>query len=50
MHGELDPQHVKELDDFIDSLPLSESQMSLMGISAMSASIGLAECVSRLTS
>ncbi|KQV16386.1 hypothetical protein ASC97_11505 [Rhizobium sp. Root1203] len=50
MHGELDPQHVKELDDFIDSLPLSENQMSLMGISAMSASIGLAECVSRLTS
>jgi hypothetical protein len=48
MHGELDPQHVKELDEFIDSLPLSESHLSLMGISAMSACIGFAECVTRL--
>jgi hypothetical protein len=48
MHGELDPQHVKELDEFIDTLPVSDKHMSLMGISAMSASIGLAECVSRL--
>jgi hypothetical protein len=36
------------LDEFIDSLPLSESHLSLMGISAMSACIGFAECVTRL--
>jgi pyrroloquinoline quinone (PQQ) biosynthesis protein C len=46
MHAELDPQHVQELDNLIDSLSLTESQMSLIGISAISASISLAECVS----
>jgi hypothetical protein len=50
MHGELDPQHARELDEFIDSLPLTEKQMSLIGISAMNASLGLAECVLRLQS
>ncbi|RWP65818.1 MAG: hypothetical protein EOR08_04345 [Mesorhizobium sp.] len=50
MHGELDPEHVKELYDFIDSLPLSDSHTTLIGISAMYASISLAECVSRLHS
>jgi Iron-containing redox enzyme len=48
MHGELDPHHVRELDDFIDSLTLSEGHLSLIGISAMNTSIGLADCVSRL--
>jgi hypothetical protein len=36
------------LNEFIDLLPLTEKQMSLIGISAMNASIGLAECVLRL--
>jgi hypothetical protein len=48
MHGELDPQHARELEEFIDSLPLTEKQMSLIGISAMNASIGLAECILQL--
>jgi hypothetical protein len=50
MHGELDPQHAEELNEFIDSLPLTAKQMSLIGISAMNASIGLAECVRGLDS
>ena len=50
MHGELDPQHAEELSAFIDSLPLTTKQMSLIGISAMNANIGLAECVRQLHS
>lgn len=45
MHGELDPEHKEELEQFIDSLPLTPDQVSMLGISAMNTTLGLAECV-----
>jgi hypothetical protein len=36
-HGELDPHHREELDEAIDSLPLSPQQEALLGLSAMSS-------------
>jgi hypothetical protein len=45
MHGELDPDHKEELEQFIDSLPLTPDQVSMLGISAMNTTLGLAECV-----
>jgi len=35
-HGELDPHHRDELDEAIDSLPLSADHEALLGLSAMS--------------
>lgn len=35
-HGELDPHHREELDEAIDSLPLSADHEALLGLSAMS--------------
>jgi hypothetical protein len=40
-HAKLDPHHKQELDDFIDSLPLTRSQQSLMSISAITTIAGL---------
>jgi hypothetical protein len=34
-HGELDPHHRDELDEEIDSLPLTREQETLLGLSAM---------------
>lgn len=34
-HGELDPEHGAELDQTIDSLPLTRDQEALLGLSAM---------------
>jgi hypothetical protein len=42
-HGELDPHHREELDEAIDSLPLSADHEALLGLSAMST----AELVAR---
>ena len=36
-HGELDPHHREELDEAIDSLPLTREQEILLGLSAMSS-------------
>lgn len=50
MHGELDPDHIEELDELIDTLPLSEDQFSLIGISAMYTNLKLGECISDMIS
>jgi hypothetical protein len=36
-HGELDPHHRDELDEAIDSLPLTREQEALLGLSAISS-------------
>ncbi len=36
-HGELDPHHREELDEAIDSLPLTAQHEALLGLSAMSS-------------
>lgn len=45
LHGELDPQHILELDALVDSLPLNRTQSSLVGISAMHTVLVLSRCV-----
>jgi hypothetical protein len=35
LHADLDTQHGDDLDDLLDSLPLTEQQRTLMGVSAM---------------
>jgi len=37
LHADLDPHHGDELDDVLDSLPLSEQQRTLMGLSAITS-------------
>ena len=37
LHADLDTQHGDDLDDLLDSLPLTEQQRTLMGLSAMSS-------------
>jgi hypothetical protein len=48
MHGELDPNHRRELDLFIDSLPLTKPQTRLVSISAAHTAQMLAECLKEL--
>jgi hypothetical protein len=40
-HAKLDPNHKQELDDFIDALPLSATQQTLLTLSAVSTIAGL---------
>jgi hypothetical protein len=44
-HGELDPQHLKELDEALDSLPLTQEHETVVGLSAIATSELLAESV-----
>jgi hypothetical protein len=44
-HGDLDPHHREELDEAIDSLPLTEEHEALLGISAMSTAELLARSI-----
>jgi hypothetical protein len=37
LHGELDPHHGEELDQVLDSLPLTENQRTALGLSAISS-------------
>jgi hypothetical protein len=37
LHADLDPHHGDELDDLVDSLPLSDQQRTLVGLSAMAS-------------
>jgi hypothetical protein len=48
LHGELDPNHRRELDLFIDSLPLTESQTCLILESASHTASTLAVCIDAL--
>jgi hypothetical protein len=40
-HAKLDPNHKQELDDFIDSLPLTTTQQISLTVSAVSTIAGL---------
>ena len=40
-HAKLDPNHKQELDDFIDSLPLTDAQQNLVAVSALTTLGGL---------
>jgi Iron-containing redox enzyme len=44
-HGELDPHHREELDEAIDSLPLTAEHEALLGLSAMSSAGFLAASI-----
>jgi hypothetical protein len=48
LHGELDPNHRQELDLFIDSLPLTQSQADLILESASHTASTLAACIDAL--
>ena len=48
MHGELDPNHRRDLDLFLDSLPLTESQACLILESASHTASTLAQCIDAL--
>jgi hypothetical protein len=37
LHGELDPHHGAELDEVLDSLPVTDSQRTALGLSAISS-------------
>jgi len=37
LHADLDTQHGDDLDDLLDSLPLTDQQRTLIGLSAMSS-------------
>jgi len=37
LHADLDTNHGKDLDDLLDSLPLTERQRTIMGVSALSS-------------
>ncbi len=50
MHGELDPHHLDEFDDMLDSLPLTEAQVRLLGTSASFSADMLANAVSEIMS
>jgi hypothetical protein len=48
LHGELDPNHMQDLDLLLDSLPLSDSQGHLVWISASHTATALAQCLEDL--
>ena len=50
MHGELDPHHLKEFDDMLDSLPLTRAQLKLLDTSASFSADMLANAVSEIMS
>jgi hypothetical protein len=37
LHADLDPHHRNDLDDLLDSLPLTEQQRTLIGLSAITS-------------
>jgi len=48
LHGELDPLHLREFDEMLDALPLSRSQLALVGTSATHTAHFLARCLDQL--
>ena len=44
-HGEIDPQHIEELYEVFDSLPLTQQQETVVGLSAIATSQLTAELV-----
>lgn len=50
LHGELDPNHMRDFDQMLDTLPLSRSEESLVGISAINTIYLLAQSFDELDS
>lgn len=48
LHGDVDPHHRDELDQEIDSLPLTRHHMGLIGISALHTMNAVADCIDNL--
>jgi hypothetical protein len=48
MHGELDPYHSAELDEFIDSLPLNQTHLDMIGVSILNTALCLVTSVDSL--
>ena len=48
LHGELDPNHGREMDEFLDSVPLAERHGLLIWISASHTARTLAHCLADL--
>jgi len=49
-HAKLDPNHKQELDDFIDSLSLTDEQQTLLSVSALTTLGGLRKLFATLSS
>jgi hypothetical protein len=47
-HGELDPEHQRELDALLDSLPLTQAHTALLGLSSTHTLLTFARCVEEL--
>lgn len=47
-HGQLDPDHSRELDALLDSLPLTQAHTALVGMSSTHTLLALARCVEEL--
>jgi hypothetical protein len=47
-HGQLDPEHTRELDTLLDSLPLTQAHTALVGMSSTHTLISFARCVEEL--
>ena len=48
LHGELDPDHLREFDEMLDALPLSSDQISLIGLSATHTAHSLDKCLAEI--
>lgn len=49
LHGELDPTHLLELDDFLDSLPLKPKHISMIGVSMLHVIKSLADRIQTIS-
>jgi hypothetical protein len=48
MHAKLDPNHKQEMEEFLDSLPLTAEQQALVGVSAIATMSGMQRIMARL--
>jgi hypothetical protein len=48
-HADLDPHHRDELDEVLDSMPLTQEQSTVLGLSAMSSAYMLTRVIDEIT-
>ncbi|MDP8904642.1 MAG: iron-containing redox enzyme family protein [Chloroflexota bacterium] len=48
LHGELDPRHGEELDHVLDTLPLTDGQRTVLGLSAIASVHGMTAVVDEI--
>jgi hypothetical protein len=48
LHGELDPDHLREFDDMLDTLPLSDTHAKLIATSAKCTADHFANCLAEI--